>query len=440
MSSQTERDRATDALLRASLSGLPAGDASPCVDAETLAAWSERALPFPDIARIDAHLADCARCQQMLAAFVRTEPVAAAAVPFWQRWPMAKWLVPAATLVGTVVIVGVLTRETTPVPVQMARQEAPSAASPLPTPEPPADVSMPPAAPPPPARPESMPVAGRALKDAPLSRTAEQAAGNRNRADREARNNEIGQAAAPTPSAVAPASLPPPLTDGAANIGLEAFRSAEGAQAKPASTADASDRNATKLDSVQVTNLPLNQYRNYQALVVLVPGAEADASAQRTMSFEKVAAEIVSAPRPAFAATGGRGGAGRGPSGAAQAAQAAAEATTLANTIPARWRILATGVVERSTNGGATWHAVTVDTRVAVTGGVSPSDLVCWLIGRGGTILLSTDGLTLRRVPFPETADLVSVTALNDRQATVMTADGRTFVTFDGGASWTRQP
>ena len=51
---------------------------------------------------------------------------------------------------------------------------------------------------------------------------------------------------------------------------------------------------STKLDSVQVTNLPLNAYRNYQALVVLVPGtlpdltqpnAESD-TPQRTITFE----------------------------------------------------------------------------------------------------------------------------------------------------------
>jgi hypothetical protein len=50
---------------------------------------------------------------------------------------------------------------------------------------------------------------------------------------------------------------------------------------------------STKLDSVQITNLPLNAYRNYQALVVLVPGtlpdlgqpnAESD-TPQRTISF-----------------------------------------------------------------------------------------------------------------------------------------------------------
>ena len=380
MSSQTERDRSTDALLRASLPGLPPGETSGCLDAETLAAWSERAMPASDAARIDAHLAGCARCQAMLAAFVRTEPVAAAGVPFWQRWPAAKWLVPAATIAGTVVIIAVVMRETAPLqaPAQMARQEAPSAAAAPPVSAPARDLAIAPAEPAPTVRQESQQVASLPKPDA-FSRTADQAAGNRSRADGEARNNEIGQAATPTPAAVAPAG------------------------------------SSTKLDSVQVTNLPLNQYRNYQALVVLVPGTPPDyIAAAETIALDKVVAEIVSAPRPAFAATGGRGGAGRGRSGAAEAARAAAEATNVANTIPARWRILAIGVVERSTNGGATWHPVTVDTRVAVTGGVSPSDLVCWLIGSGGVVLRSTDGLALRRVPFPETADLVSVTAVDD--------------------------
>jgi hypothetical protein len=447
VSSHPDRDRSTDALLRAALPGLTAMETSACLDAEALAAWSERALSSADAARVDAHLAGCARCQALLAAFVRTEPQAAAALPLWQRWPALKWLIPTAALAGTVVIVAVITRETREaslerVPVQqMARQELPSAASPLPArdaaPPPPAEVSGSPASPAPRGRQERAATAEPARNDA-LRRTAEQTAGSRDRADSAAGTSELRQSAAPA-TTVAPAVPPPPpsrqnLTDGAANVPLSTLQDA---QTRPAVTVDA-EKTSTELDSVQVTNLPLNQYRNYQALVVLVPGPNQYVAAAETIPLDKVVAEIVSAPRPAFAAAG-ESRAGRGRGGAARAAQSAAEATTLANTVAARWRILATGIVERSTNGGATWHPVTVDTRVAVTGGVSPSDLVCWLIGPGGTVVLSTDGQTLRRVAFPETADLVSVTADNDRSATVMTADGRTFVTFDGGATWTRR-
>jgi hypothetical protein len=44
------------------------------VEPEVLAAWSEGALPSSDARHVEAHLADCATCQQMLAVFARTEP------------------------------------------------------------------------------------------------------------------------------------------------------------------------------------------------------------------------------------------------------------------------------------------------------------------------------------------------------------------------------
>ncbi len=43
---------------------------------------------------------------------------------------------------------------------------------------------------------------------------------------------------------------------------------------------------STKLDSVQITNLPLNQFRNYQALVVLVPGTLPDISTPNTETLQ----------------------------------------------------------------------------------------------------------------------------------------------------------
>ena len=43
---------------------------------------------------------------------------------------------------------------------------------------------------------------------------------------------------------------------------------------------------STKLDSVQITSLPLNQFRNYQALVVLVPGTLPDISTPNTETLQ----------------------------------------------------------------------------------------------------------------------------------------------------------
>ena len=43
---------------------------------------------------------------------------------------------------------------------------------------------------------------------------------------------------------------------------------------------------STQLDSVQITALPLNQFRNYQSLIVLVPGTEPDLSTPNTETLQ----------------------------------------------------------------------------------------------------------------------------------------------------------
>jgi photosystem II stability/assembly factor-like uncharacterized protein len=58
-------------------------------------------------------------------------------------------------------------------------------------------------------------------------------------------------------------------------------------------------------------------------------------------------------------------------------------------------------------------------------------------VGRGGLVLITTDsGQSWRRLPFPLVIDLASVRATDDRIATIVSIDGRTFTTSDAGASW----
>jgi photosystem II stability/assembly factor-like uncharacterized protein len=101
-----------------------------------------------------------------------------------------------------------------------------------------------------------------------------------------------------------------------------------------------------------------------------------------------------------------------------------------------RWRIAPGGSVERTTNGGTTWEAVPTGVGADLTAGASPSATVCWLVGRAGMVLLSTDGRTWRQLPFPEMVDLAAVQAADARTATVTTAAGRMFRTTDGGLTW----
>jgi Photosynthesis system II assembly factor YCF48 len=102
-----------------------------------------------------------------------------------------------------------------------------------------------------------------------------------------------------------------------------------------------------------------------------------------------------------------------------------------------RWRIGAAGMVQRSSDGGATWEMLSSGATEDLTAASAPSATVCWIAGRAGTLLLVTNGREWQRVAFPERVDLAAVQATDSRTATVTTIDGRTFRTADGGRTWT---
>ena len=101
-----------------------------------------------------------------------------------------------------------------------------------------------------------------------------------------------------------------------------------------------------------------------------------------------------------------------------------------------RWRIGPAGSVEFSTDAGATWESRPTGVEADLTAGAAPGGTVCWVVGRGGTVLLTTDGRQFRRLMFPVAADLAAVQAIDARSATVTAADGRRFRTIDAGATW----
>src|SRR6476469_8309057 len=90
-------------LLRETLRGDAATAASPaCLDAETLAAWSDGTLRAADRAAAESHAAGCARCQAMLAAMAITAPPAAARK--WWRTGTYRWLAPLAAAAAAAVL------------------------------------------------------------------------------------------------------------------------------------------------------------------------------------------------------------------------------------------------------------------------------------------------------------------------------------------------
>jgi hypothetical protein len=110
-----------------------------------------------------------------------------------------------------------------------------------------------------------------------------------------------------------------------------------------------------------------------------------------------------------------------------------------------RWRILPPGGIQRSTDGGTTWSIVDPPragaradgtTTSVLIGGSSPSRDVCWIVGGAGTVLVSVNGASWERRPFPASVDLTGVRASSATNAVVTAADGRRFVTLDAGATW----
>jgi photosystem II stability/assembly factor-like uncharacterized protein len=94
--------------------------------------------------------------------------------------------------------------------------------------------------------------------------------------------------------------------------------------------------------------------------------------------------------------------------------------------------------VQYSADGGATWTTQQTGASTALTAGSAPAPEVCWLVGRDGLVLRTTDGgRQWQRLPFPEMIDLTAITASTVRDATVVLADGRRFATDDAGDTWT---
>src|SRR5262245_13088315 len=103
-----DRDATIDRLLAGRATRSSGNSTDGCLDADTLAAWADGALDAGALAAAEAHAADCARCQAMLAAMARTAPLAPtpAVAPWWN--PSFRWLVPltaaaAAVLIWTIV-------------------------------------------------------------------------------------------------------------------------------------------------------------------------------------------------------------------------------------------------------------------------------------------------------------------------------------------------
>lgn len=352
MNRSDDRDQAIERLLRQSLKTPPAGATDVCLDAETLAAWADGGLSTEELERAQLHVADCARCQAMVAGLVHSAANAPLPEPAPRRW--LAWLVPLTAAAAAMAIWVAVPRGPGVAPQSItedrnrAAQEKTEPAAPNPLSEPSTALKEPQPA---------------AKSDQPL-RDQAQASDLRKDADRPEVDLLKRESQAANGSAA--------LADNAA------------AATAPASPAPA-------------------------------PAAPAPS--------------VAPAAREAFQA--------RSATSAASAKLATSD-VAVSGDATIRWRISATGL-EHSTDSGATWDSIATGVSSSLTAIAAPSTTVCWVAGRSGVVLRTTDGRNFSRVTFPEMTDLSSVQATDARSATVTAGDGRVFTTSDGGATWQRR-
>ena len=187
-----------------------------CLDAGTLAAWSDGTLSGRSRSVAEAHAASCARCQALLAAMVRTAPPPEEASAAWWRRLRLAWLAP---IVATATVVAIWISVPRPFRSSTVVPPATSVAA---NPEPPMAAFKEPEAAPPPA-PASAPKPARAPAAARSMPRARESAKGRLDDAAESRAERVG----PAPPSAAPA---PPIALGAASPRFETLASA---QARP---------------------------------------------------------------------------------------------------------------------------------------------------------------------------------------------------------------
>jgi photosystem II stability/assembly factor-like uncharacterized protein len=103
-------------------------------------------------------------------------------------------------------------------------------------------------------------------------------------------------------------------------------------------------------------------------------------------------------------------------------------------------RVGGAGMIERSTDAGATWAPVASGTDAMLRGVGFAGPTVAVAAGYGGTVLRTTDGgVTWTRIEVPTRQHLRAVGFANEREGIVVGLRGTILRTRDGGLTWRRE-
>ncbi len=447
MASQ-DNEKAMDGLLRRSLAR--DGEASSsakgeCPDPELLAAYYDKSLGATEVAELDLHFSDCARCREQLAALVRTDAevdVDADVLP--ELVPLSA----AAPAKGSEIHAAALKRVNV-APLQLPK----SAKSQAPRPRPLLDLRW------------LAPLAAAIILAVFIYlRIPPHRAGV-------ASNNEIAMNTQPSAQEAQPAGASAPIASDAAAPRPEPSRasrsSASASRSDATSRASSAPKEKKETRAAEGASGAVSAGRAAPKPSAASQRAEAESEADQQAPAAPPPEMNSPLPTAAVATNSAVGGAVASPpppqrSDSAQKSEStrttghafgnSARGNVLAKSRSAAerssqiviqtpdadvaYRIADKGFIEHTEDGGATWHGQLLNPAAEFTAGSAPAPSICWLVGRAGVIFLTVDGKNWRKLPSPSTDDFVAIVAKSARSATVTVTEEEKWSTRNAGKTW----
>ncbi len=451
------REETLERLLARSLRQTLGARGAECPAPEILAAYFDHALGPTEASAWEAHFSQCAHCQQVLAALLTSEPEPTAleerepvvtlaakaelpATPLRKAEPAAptaparlgkkkwaperylswNWLAPLAAA-AVAAAFWLIIRPAPELPVRVAQENpAPSGEMASKAPAPPPNASM---------QDGALPAPSASRKKQVQAPTSSLGAVTERQPPQRAK-------AAPGPPRL---GTKPSLADATGREGTQAQATPSqiggiaGARIGGIAAAPPAARDEQK----NITEQERAAQKKEAARGFSAGAAASKSGALRDEADKKATGELAEAP-PRAGAPGTAEQ--RSPAGTVIVSSGANYKSAPAVIASARgwvmWRVGAQGSIERSLNAGRTWQAQASSVDADLVAGSAPSDTVCWVVGRAGTILRTTDGEHWERIPSPAMLDWTSVKAQDALRAEVSAGRKQIYVTTDGGQTW----